>query len=236
MSKKRVKQIGYSQQTLNYADSLDETSDLEQIPTEELKSLEQYLTESIPILIRSSKCVKARSYQRLLDVVKIENESRQSLQLRPMKRISQIKHPRLDAFDEETYERIRAVEERSDKMDREVIDIWESQLKERYFIPSPSIAEMRARAQRMKERGDIPAADKLNEEADQLEEDDKRNMEESYENDLQAARNEERKKCINEINRIKRQRAAQREQLENEIRAELKRNSPKKSTSPKKSE
>ena len=233
MSKKRVKQIGYSQQTLNYADSLDETSELDQIPTEELKSLEQYLTESIPVLIRSSKCVKARNYQRLLEVVKIEYESRQSLQLKPMKRLSQLKHPRLDAFDDETYERIKAVEDRSDKMDKEVIDIWETQLKQRYFIPSPSIAEMRSRAQRMKERGDIPDADKLNQEADQFEEEDRKQMEESYERDLQAARNDERRKCINEINRIKKQRAIQREMLENEIRAEIKRNSPKKA-SPKK--
>ena len=78
---------------------------------------------------------------------------------------------------------------------------------------------MRSRAERLKERGDIPAADKLNEDADELEKEDRIQMEESYEKDLQNARDEARNKCIADINKIKRQRAQMRQQLEAEIKS-----------------
>ena len=123
MSKKRIVGVRYSQEIIDLADSLTEQTNLESIPTDTLFALQNYLSETTPQLIRQSKFVLARKYSRILDNVKAELESRQTLQLKPLKPITQLKHPKLDQFDQETQDKIRVVEERAEKMDREVVEV-----------------------------------------------------------------------------------------------------------------
>ena len=218
MKKAQEKETGVKAEVINLANTLEEDSPLDTITNEDLIMLEKYLSESIPKLIRSAKYVIARKYQKLDEIVKIEIDSRNPYLLPRINTRQCFTHKKLDEFDKETALKIRVIEERAEKMDKEVFNVWESQLKARYFIPSPYIAEMRLKARRLEDRGDVPAADKLNEEADALAKEDKQQMEDAYNKDLENARREVRVKCNAEIQKLKKQRLRQRQQLEEELK------------------
>ncbi|EAX97306.1 hypothetical protein TVAG_123560 [Trichomonas vaginalis G3] len=199
------------------ADSLIEVEDLEDVSNSDLCKLQTFLPQQIPLLIRSSKYVIARNYSRLLDRVKEELTVRTAY-IVPAKK-EEFTHPELEKYDEETDAKIRIIEERAIKLDQEVVNVWETQLKQKYFIPSPAIAEMRDRAKRMEDRGDIDGAKKLKRQADELEKMDNNNMETSYAEDLHNARMESKRKCNQEILKLINSRQAARDELESSLKA-----------------
>lgn len=223
--KKRSNSGGLSE----LADSLMDVEDFEDVSNADLCNLQIFLPQQIPILIRNSQYVVARNYSRLLDRVKEEIASRTAF-IVPAKK-EEFSHPDLDRYDAETDEKVRVIEERMIKLDKEVVNVWETQLKERYFIPSPAIAEMRDRAKRMEDRGDIDGARKLKRQADELEKADNQQMKTAYDKDLHHARMESKRKCNVEILRLINSRQAAREELSKQLQskaAKKKRPVPKK--------
>jgi hypothetical protein len=145
-SKSLARELSEGQRIDRLSHTLLRTRDVTAIPTADLCRVSNYLRDSVPTLFNSSDLTLARAVISLADRIEAELEFR--CHFVPQKEMprSPEQFARLESFDAATRSSMEAIEQRHHRLHERFTELWESQMKSRYFAPAPKLQMLRQRA------------------------------------------------------------------------------------------